>query len=278
MTAISQIRTPSALSLSDLNTTVNHEPRVLDVLLAERLGMANPRSIREMIEANRAELEGHGGLSAAPTNPGKKGGRPGKAYYLNEGQALVICALSRTANAAAVRHALITVYMEYRRGLLGAPALPPPAVAESQLCAGCFFSPPPAAAPPFPLMAALADMRDWLLNPGVEFRDGAMLPAKTRGEREALIAAGQRLARVIESGGANKLPPFCPGCVAHDRWNNPLWPQGEHPLRDGPLTGPELAIVGQVRDIARSAKAVARKAVVSRMVAELSATIEGDAP
>ncbi|WP_454016984.1 hypothetical protein [Azospirillum sp. Marseille-Q6669] len=44
--------------------------------------------------------------------------RPGKAYYLNEGQALVICALSRTPQAALVRRQIIEVFLAYRRGVL----------------------------------------------------------------------------------------------------------------------------------------------------------------
>lgn len=116
---------------SDLNTTLNHEPRVRDLTIAERLGMAAPYDIRRTIEANRAELEGYGdlaslpsgGFGAAPRNPGTKGGRPGREYYLNEGQALVLCALSRTPKAAEVRKALIDVFMAFRTGKI-APAAP----------------------------------------------------------------------------------------------------------------------------------------------------------
>lgn len=137
MTAITQIRTPSVLFLSDLNTTVNHEPRVLDTRLGEVLGMARPRDIRQLIERNSAELERYGQVcGAVPQTAGNKGGRPGKAYYLNEGQVLCLSALSDAPNAPEARHALITVYMEYRRGLLGAPALPPPST-EPPFCTGC---------------------------------------------------------------------------------------------------------------------------------------------
>lgn len=112
----------SALTLSDLNTTVNHEPRILDLRIAERLGMGNPRSIRETIEANRAELERYGSLSVVPTNPRKKGGRPGREFYLNEPQTVLLCMLSRTERAADVRQEVIEVFMAYRRGELAAPA------------------------------------------------------------------------------------------------------------------------------------------------------------
>ena len=97
------------------------EPRVSDVILAERLGFAQPRDIRKLIERNRAELETYGEVCATVAQTTEKGGRPGKAYYLNEGQALVICALSRTPQAALVRRQIIEVFLAYRRGKLASP-------------------------------------------------------------------------------------------------------------------------------------------------------------
>lgn len=97
---------------------LDDEPRVLDVDLAEWLGLERLTNIRTVIVANLEEIEMHGSLHVANANPGKQGGRPGKAYYLNEGQALVICALSRTPKAAEVRKALIDVFMAYRTGKL----------------------------------------------------------------------------------------------------------------------------------------------------------------
>ncbi|TWA79129.1 hypothetical protein FBZ85_105437 [Azospirillum brasilense] len=111
------------------------EPRVLDLTIAERLGMADRHKIRSLIVKNRAELESYGplvevdGVSARQaetygevrdtvSQTSDKGGRPGKAYYLNEGQALVICALSRTPQAALVRRQIIEVFLAYRRGVL----------------------------------------------------------------------------------------------------------------------------------------------------------------
>lgn len=48
------------LSIQDLNTTVNHEPRVQDITIAERLGYERPRVIRELIARNKEELERYG--------------------------------------------------------------------------------------------------------------------------------------------------------------------------------------------------------------------------
>jgi hypothetical protein len=59
--------------------------------------MPRPDMIRaNIIRPNRAELESFGSLHGRNANPGAKGGRPGRAYYLNEEQALLVCILSRT--------------------------------------------------------------------------------------------------------------------------------------------------------------------------------------
>lgn len=95
---------------------IEDEPRVRDLDLAQWLGFNRATDIRELVARNRDELEAYGSFPCRAENPGKQGGRPGKAYYLNEGQALVICALSRTAKAAQVRKQLIDVFMAYRAG------------------------------------------------------------------------------------------------------------------------------------------------------------------
>ncbi len=97
---------------------IDDEPRVKDIDLAIWLGYVRPLDIRENIARNRDELEAYGSFPCRTENPGIRGGRPGKAYYLNEGQALVLCALSRTPKAAQVRKALIDVFMAYRSGKL----------------------------------------------------------------------------------------------------------------------------------------------------------------
>lgn len=61
-------------------------------------------------------------MIAQNTNPGKRGGRPGRAY-LKEEQALLVCLLSRTERAKAVRTEVIRVFTAYRKGQLQ-PALP----------------------------------------------------------------------------------------------------------------------------------------------------------
>jgi len=143
------------ISFDDINTEINHEPRILDLTLAERLGYDRAAKIRELIARNRAELETyaslaprrgqsrhadvnfpHGGENSlalsgtAPIAPrrGAYRGRPGTEYWLTEGQALLICALSRTPVAAQVRRALIEVFMAFRRRQIEAEAGPRPPV------------------------------------------------------------------------------------------------------------------------------------------------------
>lgn len=109
------------ISTQDLNTTVNHEPRIHDLLIAEKLGFNNMLAIRKLIIRNNEELLNYGEVFSTASKTAPKGGRPGNEYYLNEGQALVICALSRTPKAAEVRKAIIDVFMAYRRGQTPSP-------------------------------------------------------------------------------------------------------------------------------------------------------------
>ena len=118
----------TSLSLTDLNITFSQEPRILDERLGEMLGFARPRAIRQIIERNQLELETYGSLA---TRRGESRGQEFTEHWLTEGQALVICALSRTDKAAQVRKALIDVFMAWRRVELyspdPAPDLPDPA-------------------------------------------------------------------------------------------------------------------------------------------------------
>lgn len=110
--------TDTTLSISDLAANDGDEPRILDLRIAERLGMADPHDIRRTIEANRAELETYGVISGRRPETSRKAGRPSTAYYLNEAQTLLVCMYSRTPKAAEVRKEVIGVYMAYRAGTL----------------------------------------------------------------------------------------------------------------------------------------------------------------
>lgn len=118
----------AALSISDLNTNVNHEPRLLDLRVAERLGYSRLRDVRAIIEKHQAELESYGTLVCANTPQTSVGGRPGRTYWLNEAQTLLICMFSKTERAALVRKEVVEVYMAWRRG--ETPRQPYPAADE----------------------------------------------------------------------------------------------------------------------------------------------------
>lgn len=113
----------TAISISQLNTTVNHEPRIQDLLLGQQLGLSRPRNIRKLAERYRAELERYGSIcSTVEQNTGR--GRNATVWYFNEGQALCLCAVSDAPNAPDAREAIIKVYMEARKNAASPSNLP----------------------------------------------------------------------------------------------------------------------------------------------------------
>lgn len=130
-----------ALTIRDLEVVAG-EPRVADIVLGERLGFDRPRDIRKIIARNQGELHRFGFCATVAQNHGGGRGRPGRQYWLNEGQALLICMFSDTDRAADVREQLIKVFMAWRRGELvegsrhgGENPLPPMAAALEALVA-----------------------------------------------------------------------------------------------------------------------------------------------
>ncbi|MGY6251658.1 hypothetical protein ACXIUS_29730 [Bosea thiooxidans] len=108
----------TSLLVTDLAVR-NGEPRILDTLLAERLGMERLTNIRTKIKENFLEISMHGPICTETVQiPGARG-RPGTAYYLNEPQALLLCMFANTPKAAQIRKSVIDVFMEYRRGKVG---------------------------------------------------------------------------------------------------------------------------------------------------------------
>ncbi|MFZ5749058.1 MAG: hypothetical protein ACOY45_15545 [Pseudomonadota bacterium] len=107
----------SALALSDVRE-IEGEPRVLDLLIGERLGFGRPRDVRKIIQPRLGELARYGEVSrriVAKPLAGSKGWRPQYGYHLNEAQALLVCMFSETPAAADVREQLIRVFMAYQR-------------------------------------------------------------------------------------------------------------------------------------------------------------------
>lgn len=111
--------TSSALTI----TSINGEPRVYDLDLAERLGFAEPRMIRNLIKRNHDKLLKFGVCYAAEQTSGEQGGRPSVAYYPNQKQAVWLCMKSETERAFDVQVEIVRVFDAYLNGDLK-PAMP----------------------------------------------------------------------------------------------------------------------------------------------------------
>lgn len=95
------------------------ETRVLDLVLAVRLGFGEPRMVRKLIKRHAATLDGmEGGLFQRVTNPNPKGGRPGTAFFLSEAQTYFILAKSGTERSNIELAYVAEVFTQFRRGNL----------------------------------------------------------------------------------------------------------------------------------------------------------------
>lgn len=113
------IMTSNALTL----TPINGEPRVHDLHLADRLGFAEPRMIRNLIKRNHDKLLKFGVCYAVEQTSGNQGGRPATEYFLNQRQAIFICMKSETERAFDVQVEIVRVFDAYLNGDLK-PVLP----------------------------------------------------------------------------------------------------------------------------------------------------------
>lgn len=98
------------LSVLDINTAIDTDPRVADVRLAEVLGFAHPRRVRSLIKRHGATLARFGEVCTTAVQTSKKGGRPGEASWLNEKQALYLCAKSDAPNAVEITIVMVEVF------------------------------------------------------------------------------------------------------------------------------------------------------------------------
>ncbi|KAF0115161.1 MAG: hypothetical protein FD149_1673 [Rhodospirillaceae bacterium] len=114
-----------ALSLTDLNTTIDNEPPVLDVRLGETLGFTRPRNIRALIERHKEALERLGGFCCTvQQNPGR--GRPSEETWLTKKQAIYLATKAETARATEITLMVVEVFDAFTAGrLTGQPPLPP---------------------------------------------------------------------------------------------------------------------------------------------------------
>lgn len=97
------------------------EPRVRDIDLAERAGMAQPRNVRALIRANMEELQEHGRI-VERTRRVRSGSLAGSGaqerevaeFWLNESQACALVMLLRTPKARELRVAVVRAFMAAR--------------------------------------------------------------------------------------------------------------------------------------------------------------------
>lgn len=110
----------------------DNEPRVRDIELGERAGLAKPTNIRKLISDNWAELEILGDVETRhfQNAVGQNGSiRTLTEYWLNEHQAATLLLLMRTKNAREFRGQVVRTFIAVRRGLVA--IVPPPVVLDS---------------------------------------------------------------------------------------------------------------------------------------------------
>jgi len=111
----SNIRNNSSTSSNAITvTTLNGEPRIQDLLLAENLGFSEPRAIRKLIKRNEEKLLSFG--TRDTVSRVTITGQPIEEYYLNQKQALFICMKSETDRAFDVQVEIIRVFDAYLNG------------------------------------------------------------------------------------------------------------------------------------------------------------------
>jgi len=124
---------PAGLSTSDINTTINGEPWVHDLRLAEALGFGRPRDIRPLIERHREALERLGGIcDTVSQNRGR--GRPAREYWLTKKQAIYITLKAGTERATEITIQVVEVF---DAATAPAPAPMLPAAPVPPFCAAC---------------------------------------------------------------------------------------------------------------------------------------------
>ena len=96
---------------------IDGEPRIRDLDLAARLGFSDPHEIRRLIARHAASIAELGVSVTVPETSGIKGGRPGKAHYLNRKQAIFITAKSETSKATEITIEIVERFDAYERGL-----------------------------------------------------------------------------------------------------------------------------------------------------------------
>ncbi|MGB3042418.1 MAG: hypothetical protein WBB98_04460 [Xanthobacteraceae bacterium] len=120
MLQASQPTTINPITIADIRP-IESDERVSHKRLAGALGLAADWKLRQLVDRNDTEFRRYGDISTtAVENTDPRGrGRPGKVYWLNEGQCILAAVRSDAPRAADVRYQVITAFMEYRRQRLG---------------------------------------------------------------------------------------------------------------------------------------------------------------
>ncbi len=90
-------------------------PRIRDVDLGVRLGMAEPRNIRRTIAAHMKILSACGVVARRAQTSGPLGGRPGTEYWLNREQMLIVASNSGTDVGEQTMLVLVKAFSEFDR-------------------------------------------------------------------------------------------------------------------------------------------------------------------
>jgi len=114
---------PNCITLSDLNSSINNEPRVAHQKLAKALGFKYPHKFKHLIERNIEELQRYGEIVStvdgikidSETNP-KGAGRKGVTLWLNEPQSVISTLRSDAPKAPDARQEVVEVFIAYRHG------------------------------------------------------------------------------------------------------------------------------------------------------------------
>ncbi len=113
---MSAVKHTTIVSFSqDAVTLIDGEHRIHDLALAETLGFEKPYNIRDLIKLHENALKSFGELIFRTVRKNTRG-RPGKAYHLNEHQAVFLCTRSETANATALTIRIVKTFVAVKRG------------------------------------------------------------------------------------------------------------------------------------------------------------------
>ncbi len=102
-------------------TLIEHEdePRIRDIVLGKKLGMARPRDIRKLIERHMDTLTRFGTCATvARVSKGARGAATATEYLLNEEQAVYLVTQSDAPNALETKVAVVKVFVAWRHGHL----------------------------------------------------------------------------------------------------------------------------------------------------------------